>query len=80
MKTIIKDAVPGTFNLKRLAVMYGVCTKTMKKQIDLIADELGDRTGRRLYSVREVEIIFNHYGAPKVQVIVRENEEFKKAA
>lgn len=80
MKTIIKDAVPGTYNLKRLSAMYGVCTKTMKKQIDAISDELPDRTGRRLYSVREVEVIFSHYGVPKVQIIVRDNDEFRKAA
>jgi hypothetical protein len=80
MKTIIKEAVPGTYNLKHLAGLYGVCTKTMKKQIDLIADQLGDRTGRRLYSVREVEIIFKYYGVPKMQVMIREADELRKAA
>lgn len=80
MKTVIKDAVPGTYNLKRLAGMYGVCTKTMKKQIDAISHELPDREGRRLYLVREVEVIFKHYGVPKIPVIVRENEELKKVA
>ena len=80
MKTIITDAVPGTYNLKHLAVLYGVCSKTMKKNIDRIEEQLGDRTGRRLYSVREVEIIFQNYGTPKVQTILRENNELKKAA
>lgn len=75
MKTIIKDAVPSTYNLKRLASMYEVCTKTMKKQIDHISKEFGDRTGRRLYSVREVEIIFQHYGTPKVQITLRDQDE-----
>jgi len=79
MKTIIKNAVPGTFNLKTLAQMYNVCTKTMKKQIDLISQELGDRTGRRLYFVNEVEIIFKNYGTPKIEIVIKE-EEFKKAA
>jgi hypothetical protein len=80
MKTIIKDAVPGTYNLKRLAAMYGVCTKTMKKQIDRISNEFEDRTGRRLYSIREVETIFRYYGTPKVQVTLRDTCEIKKAA
>lgn len=80
MKTVIKDAVPGTYNLKRLAGMYGVCTKTMKNRIDAISHKLPDREGRRLFLVGEVEIIFAHYGAPKIQTIVREVNETNKVA
>lgn len=72
MKIIMKEAVPGTYNLKTLAKFYGVCTKTMAKNIKAIMHLLRDRTGRRLYLIHEVEVIFQYYGTPKVQVKIEE--------
>lgn len=56
-----------TYNLKELSALYRVCTKTMKRMIDKLKDQLGDRGTRRLYFVYEVELIFNAYGIPEVQ-------------
>lgn len=79
MKTIIKDVVPGTYNLKTLAEFYGVCTKTMAKNIKAISYLLRDRSGRRLYFINEVEAIFHYYGTPKIQIKI-EDADPKKAA
>jgi hypothetical protein len=67
MKGKTVEVMPGTYNLKKLAEMYAVCTKTMAKRIKSIEHELGDRTGRRLFFIKEVEIIFKFYGTPRVQ-------------
>jgi hypothetical protein len=66
MKTKKHEATAETSNLKRLAGLYKVCTKTMAKMINSIKDELGDRGTRRLFYVNEVEIIFSKYGTPKI--------------
>lgn len=79
MKTIIKDAVPGTYNLKTLAGFYGVCTKTMAKNIKVISHLLRDRSGRRLYFINEVETIFLHYGTPKIQIKIEEVDQKRTA-
>ncbi|MBA3680498.1 MAG: hypothetical protein H0W73_04945 [Bacteroidetes bacterium] len=63
MKTI--PITPQTCNLKTLAGWYGVCSKTMSKRLKKIAAQLEDRKGQRLFFVKDVEIIFNHYGVPK---------------
>lgn len=68
MKTEIVNVIPKTSNLKSLATLYGVCTKTMAKKIKSIESELGDRAGKRLFMVNEVEIIFKHFGTPKIEI------------
>lgn len=73
MKTQVTNAIPKTYNLKSLAELYGVCTKTMAKRIKSIGEELGDRTGKRLFMVNEVEIIFKHFGTPKIVSIIQDN-------
>lgn len=81
MKTEIINVVPKTSNLKSLATLYGICTKTMAKKIRSIESELGDRTGKRLFMVNEVEIIFKHFGTPKIEIhfpITEENKIFLK--
>lgn len=80
MKTKLIDVTPDTYNLKDLAGFYKVCTKTMRKQIASICHLLPDRTGRRLYWVNEVEIIFRAYGIPKIKIIISENEKQRIAA
>jgi hypothetical protein len=74
MKAIIKNVVPRTSNLKSIAKLYGVCPKTMAKRIKAIESYLPDRTGRRLFMINEVEIIFQHFGTPKIEVQVNECE------
>ena len=76
MKTETVNATPKTSNLKSLAMLYGVCSKTMSRKIKSIASELGDRKGRRLYFVNEVEIIFKHFGTPK-KIIPSNTDENK---
>lgn len=80
MTTKLIDVTPGTYNLKDLAGFYKVCTKTMRKQIASISELLPDRTGRRLYWVNEVEIIFKIYGVPKIKIMVSENEKERNVA
>lgn len=67
-KVMTRPAIAKTSNLKTLAELYGVCSKTMKKKIDAIKDKLGDRTGKRLYDIREVEIIFLSFGTPTIEL------------
>ena len=74
MKTQKQNAIAETSNLKRLAGLYKVCTKTMAKMIHNIKDELGDRGRRRLFYVNEVEIIFKKYGTPKIDMQIIENK------
>ena len=81
MKTEIVNVIPKTSNLKSLATLYGVCTKTMAKKIKSIESELGDRKGKRLFMINEVEIIFKHFGTPKIEThvqIIEENKTFLK--
>lgn len=66
-KISTRPAIAKTSNLKTLAQLYGVCSKTMKRKIDAIKDKLGDRTGKRLYDIWEVEIIFSSYGTPTIE-------------
>ena len=80
MKAKKQDAVAETSNLKRLAVLYKVCTKTMAKMVANVKDELPDRGKRRLFYVNEVEIIFNKYGIPKVDMPDGEPQMFNNAA
>jgi hypothetical protein len=69
-----------TYNLKELSALYRVCTKTMKRMINKLKDQLGDRGNRRLYFVNEVEIIFNAYGIPEIQQPVQQETIFNHAA
>lgn len=80
MKTKKQDATAETSNLKRLAGLYKVCTKTMSKMVGKLKDELGDRGNRRLFYVSEVEIIFKKYGTPKIDVEEPESRSYKRAA
>jgi hypothetical protein len=80
MKTQKQNATAETTNLKGLAALYKVCTKTMAKRIAAIKEELGERGNRRLYFVNEVEIIFKKYGTPKIDVPYEEPQNFKKAS
>lgn len=75
MKTQVTNAVAQTKNLKSLAELYGVCTKTMAKRIKAIGAELGDRKGKRLFMVNEVEIIFRHFGTPKIVTHIKEAQD-----
>lgn len=69
-----------TYNLKELSALYRVCTKTMKRMIDKLKDQLGDRGNRRLYFVNEVEIIFNAYGIPEIQQLIQQEPILSKTA
>lgn len=80
MKTQKQNAAAETSNLKRLAGLYKVCTKTMAKMVHKLHDELGDRGKRRLFYVSEVEIIFKRYGTPKIDAPDTANTNLKKAA
>lgn len=51
------------YTLKELAMLYGVCPRTVKNWIHPFQEEIGNRTGR-FYSVKQARIIFDNLGVP----------------
>ena len=51
------------YTITELADMYGVCGRTFKCWIKPFEAELGRKIGR-IYSVKQVEIIFDNLGFP----------------
>jgi hypothetical protein len=56
------------YTAKQLAEMNGVSDKIFTGWVEDIADELGAKKGH-YFSIRQVEIIFKHYGHPKELVL-----------
>ena len=46
-----------------LAIIYGVCRKTIKRWIEELKDETGPKKGR-YYSIKQVKIIFENLNIP----------------
>jgi transposase-like protein len=51
------------YSVKELAVMYGVCDKTLKKWLHPFLEHIGIKQGR-YYNVAQVTIIFSKLGLP----------------
>jgi hypothetical protein len=53
------------YSLSQLATYYGVCDKTLKKQLKPYQDEIGEKQGR-FYTLRQVKVIFSKLGTPSI--------------
>jgi hypothetical protein len=51
------------YTLKELAVLYGVCKKTIKRWLKPIETEIGQHDGR-YYTIPQVKVIFARLGYP----------------
>jgi transposase-like protein len=51
------------YSIKELALLYGVCDKTLKKWLKPFAETIGTKQGR-YYNVAQVSIIFDKLGLP----------------
>lgn len=52
------------YTIAELALVYGVCKRTIKKWIKPFAQDIGPRQGH-FYSISQVEIIINKIGLPR---------------
>lgn len=61
----VREASPHirAYSHKELAVMYCCSRKTLSRWLQHIPGELGPRMGR-LYTPRQVRLIFGHLGEP----------------
>lgn len=53
------------YTLKEICSMYGMSYKTMRSLLLPIAQKIGPKSGR-LFTVHQVEIIFEHIGLPYI--------------
>jgi hypothetical protein len=51
------------YNLKDLTIIYGVNIKTLKKWLLPFHDQIGEKRGR-LFTVKQVKVIFSNLGIP----------------
>jgi len=51
------------YSVKQVAVMYGLSGKILKKWLDPLANEIGQRKGH-FYNPKQMKIIFDKYGVP----------------
>ena len=51
------------YSTKELALIYGVCDKTLKKWVKPFAADIGEKQGR-YYTVAQVKTIFEKIGVP----------------
>lgn len=54
--------------MKELALMYGVCKRTLKKWLQPYEQEIGDHNGRFL-TIVQVKIVFTKLGLPMTTII-----------
>ena len=53
------------YSIKELALLYGVCDKTLKKWLKPFAEQIGQKQGR-YFNVAQVTIIFGKLGQPSL--------------
>lgn len=63
MSTTGKNSMVRPYTMKELAAIYGISTKTFRKWLNPHQESIGERVGR-LYTVRQIEIIFQLIGDP----------------
>ena len=51
------------YTTRELAEIYGICSRTMKRWIEPLKEEVGEKRGR-YYTVNQVRIIFEEIGLP----------------
>lgn len=56
------------YTMKELALMYGVCKRTLKKWLQPYEQEIGDHNGRFL-TIVQVKIVFTKLGLPMTTII-----------
>ena len=59
----VKSIKVQPYQVCELSVIYKISYPTMKKWLDSIEKSLGGRIGR-YYSVKQVKMIFDHFGIP----------------
>jgi DNA-binding transcriptional MerR regulator len=63
MRTTMKQIDIRPYTQSELAAMYGVSTKTLRNWILPHQETIGKRVGR-LYTTKQVELIFDKLGIP----------------
>jgi transposase-like protein len=65
MNTFATAAEIKVYSTKEMAMLYGVCDKTLKKWLKPFEERIGKKTGR-YYTIAQVHIIFDKLGMPGV--------------
>jgi transposase-like protein len=65
MNTFTATAEIKPYSTKEIAMLYGVCDKTLKKWLKPFEEYIGKKTGR-YYTIAQVNIIFDKLGMPGV--------------
>lgn len=59
-----KPTIPQTLSKRQLCQMYKVDRKTLKRWLIPFAEQLGEPQGGRIYTPKQVKIIFENLGNP----------------
>jgi hypothetical protein len=62
MSTVIKLVIKP-YTTKELAPLYNMCSRTFRRNIAGIKEQLGERKGH-FYNIKQVELIIAHMGRP----------------
>lgn len=54
------------YNTKELAQLYGIGKDAMSSWLGKVRDKLLDKQLGRYWNVRQVQIIFDHFGHPRI--------------
>lgn len=55
------------YNTKQLAALYGIGKVTMRVWLNKIREKILDPQLGRSWNIRQVKIIFEHFGHPEIQ-------------
>jgi transposase len=65
MNTFTTTTEVKPYSTKEIAMLYGICDKTLKKWLKPFEEGIGKKTGR-YYTIAQVNIIFDKLGMPGV--------------
>ena len=73
MSTLILKIVVKPYTNQDLAKMFNMCSRTLRRNISGIKDQLGERRGH-FWNIKQVEMIMAQIGRP-YEIVERETEE-----